>query len=366
MKTDIKKLLAGPFVRVLLLSILTFAAPTLSSAAVFVSVNLAPPELPVYTQPIAPGPGYIWTPGYWAYGPGGYYWVPGVWVLIPFVGALWTPGYWGWDDGRYVWHAGYWGRHVGFYGGVNYGFGYSGVGYQGGRWNNSTFMYNTAVNNINRTNIRNTYDQAVVSHANASRVSYDGGTGGLSAKPTAEERLAEHDQHRAATPAQLQHEQAARASRGQLASVNHAAPAVASTAKQPATTNRHAVGTAGPAHAHVANHTPAANRTPTVAATARQPAMENHHVVGTMAPAHANVANHTSVGAREPARSPVATNRAPPENANPRLASSHASNASFRPSGGSPHVQNEVHAQSASQGGHSGGGEHHEEGAKGH
>ena len=253
MKTDIKNLLVGPFVRVLLLAILTIGAPTLSSAAVFVSVNLAPPLLPVYTQPIAPGPGYMWTPGYWAYGPDGYYWVPGVWVLIPFVGALWTPGYWGWGDGSYVWHAGYWARHVGFYGGVNYGFGYSGEGYQGGRWNNGTFMYNTAVNNINRTNIHNTYDQAVTSNANASRVSYNGGTGGLSARPTAEERLAEHDQHRAAMPAQLQHEQAAKSSRGHLASVNHAAPAVTASAKQPAIENHHAVGTMGPAHANVAN-----------------------------------------------------------------------------------------------------------------
>jgi hypothetical protein len=374
MKTNIKNLLVGPFVRVLLLAILTMGAPTLSSAAVFVSVNLAPPLLPVYTQPIAPGPGYMWTPGYWAYGPDGYYWVPGVWVLIPFVGALWTPGYWGWGGGSYVWHAGYWAQHVGFYGGVNYGFGYSGEGYQGGRWNNGTFMYNTTVNNINRTNIHNTYDQAATSNANASRVSYNGGTGGLSARPTAEERLAEHDQHRAAMPAQLQHEQAAKSSRGQLAAVNHAAPAVTASAKQPAIENHHAVGTMGLAHANVANHTPP------VAATAKQPAIENHHVVGTMAPAHANGANHTpavaatakspparehaSVGAKEPASSAIEANHATPENANPRLASSHASNASIRPSGGAPHAQNEAHAQGPSQGGH-GGGEHREEGAKG-
>src|SRR5271155_4211039 len=344
MKTNIKNLLAGPFVRVLLLAILTMGAPTLSSAAVFVSVNLAPPLLPVYTQPIVPGPGYIWTPGYWAYGPDGYYWVPGVWVLIPFVGALWTPGYWGWGDGSYVWHAGYWGQHVGFYGGVNYGFGYSGVGYQGGRWNNGTFMYNTTVNNINRTNIHNTYAQAVTSNANASRVSYNGGTGGLSARPTADERLAEHDQHRAAMPAQLQHEQAAKSSRGQLASINHSAPAATAGAKQPAPAieNHHAVGTMGPAHTNVANHTPP------VAATAKQP------------PAR----EHASVGAKEKASSAIAANHGTAENANPRLASSHASNASIRPSGGAPHVQNEAHAQGPSQGGH-GGGEHREEGGKG-
>ena len=56
------------------------------------------------------------------------------WVSPPAVGVLWTPGYWGWVDGVYLWHAGYWGPHIGFYGGVNYGFGYGGVGCQGGYW----------------------------------------------------------------------------------------------------------------------------------------------------------------------------------------------------------------------------------------
>ena len=59
---------------------------------------------------------------------------PGVWVRPPQVGLLWTPGYWGWGGGAYLFHAGYWGPHVGFYGGVNYGFGYGGVGFGGGRW----------------------------------------------------------------------------------------------------------------------------------------------------------------------------------------------------------------------------------------
>ena len=115
----------------LLLAIVMLAMPASSSAQVLVSITTAPPELPVYEQPICTGEGYIWTPGYWAYGPEGYFWVPGTWVLVPEPGLLWTPGYWVWSDGLYVWHAGYWGPQVGFYGGVNYGYGYSGTGYQG-------------------------------------------------------------------------------------------------------------------------------------------------------------------------------------------------------------------------------------------
>jgi hypothetical protein len=117
------------------------------SADVAVQVNEAPPPLPDYEQPSCPVEGYIWTPGYWAYA-GGYYWVPGTWIAPPSVGLLWTPGYWGFVGGVYAFHAGYWGPHVGFYGGVNYGFGYVGTGFVGGRWVGGAFAYNQAVTNI--------------------------------------------------------------------------------------------------------------------------------------------------------------------------------------------------------------------------
>ena len=109
-----------------------------------VTAEVAPPPLPVYEQPELPGPGYVWTPGYWHYGAAGYFWVPGTWVMPPRVGVLWTPGYWGFAGGVYVFHAGYWGPHVGFYGGVNYGGGYVGTGYAGGRWVNGGFAYNAS------------------------------------------------------------------------------------------------------------------------------------------------------------------------------------------------------------------------------
>src|SRR6267143_134883 len=167
-------LFRAPFIRSLLLALALLGAPAASSAEVFVSVGFAPPPLPVYEQPLIPGPGYIWTPGYWAYGPEGYFWVPGTWVLAPFIGALWTPGYWGWDGGYYAWNRGYWGPRVGYYGGINYGFGYFGSGYYGGYWRNGAFNYNTAVNNVNVTYIRNVYNQPAVVNTNTSRVSFNG------------------------------------------------------------------------------------------------------------------------------------------------------------------------------------------------
>src|ERR1700723_550577 len=185
------------------------AATSTASAQVVLSVTVAPPALPVYTQPICPGDGYIWTPGYWSYSDdGGYFWVPGTWVEAPEVGFLWTPGYWGWSNGAYLWNAGYWGPEVGFYGGINYGFGYVGTGYFGGRWTDGHFFYNTRVNNVNVNVIHNTYARTVVVHD--SHVSYNGGHGGVSARPTAAQERFAHENHTAPTEAQERHGSEAR------------------------------------------------------------------------------------------------------------------------------------------------------------
>ena len=127
--------------------------PLAATAQISVAINIRPPPLPVYVQPPVPGDGYLWTPGYWAWSApdSDYYWVPGTWVLAPTPGYLWTPGYWGYGRGGYRWNVGYWGTRVGFYGGINYGFGYTGSGYYGGRWERGAFHYNQNVNNVNKT-----------------------------------------------------------------------------------------------------------------------------------------------------------------------------------------------------------------------
>jgi hypothetical protein len=206
------------------------ATPATASAQVVLSVSIAPPVLPVYTQPVCPGDGYLWTPGYWNYSDdGGYFWVPGTWVEPPTVGLLWTPGYWGWSNNAYLWNAGYWGPEVGFYGGINYGFGYVGTGYYGGRWTSGHFYYNTRVNNVNTREIHNVYQKSVVAHN--SHVAYNGGHGGVTARPTAAQEKFAREQHTAPTSAQEQHVSAARSDRSQFASANHGRPAVVATAK---------------------------------------------------------------------------------------------------------------------------------------
>ncbi len=213
------------------------------SLAQIVSITIAPPVLPVYVQPAIPAPGYIWTPGYWAYGVDGYFWVPGTWVLPPAVGLLWTPGYWGWSNGVYAWNAGYWGPTVGFYGGVNYGFGYGGIGYEGGAWRGGVFSYNRTVNNFGTVNITNVYNKTVI--VNNNRVAFNGGTGGLTARPTQLEEAAMHQQHVAATAMQTQHEHTASTTRENLASFNHGAPTVAATSKPGEFSGRGVVGARG-------------------------------------------------------------------------------------------------------------------------
>jgi WXXGXW repeat (2 copies) len=203
------------FLPLFLFAFLALAIPRPSQAqvAVGISVRIGPPPLRVYAQPICPGPDYLWTPGYWGYGDAGYYWVPGVWVMAPQPGLLWTPGYWGFAGGVYGWHPGYWGPHIGFYGGINYGFGYGGVGFVGGEWRGGHFFYNTAVMHVNVNVIHNTYINRRVIVNNNSHVAFNG-PGGVRAVPTREEMAAAHEQHFEATSTQMNHEHSAMARPG--------------------------------------------------------------------------------------------------------------------------------------------------------
>jgi hypothetical protein len=170
----------------------------------------APPQLPDNEQPPCPEEGYLWTPGYWAWSPAGYYWVQGAWVQPPRVGVLWTPGYWGWVDTVYLFHRGYWAPHIGYYGGINYGFGYFGVGFAGGRWVGNSFAYNGAVANVNEHAFHNVYREGVANDTARSRVSFNG-PGGSNFAPTAQERQFAAESH--IPPTSQQHQMMVQAAR---------------------------------------------------------------------------------------------------------------------------------------------------------
>lgn len=215
----------------IVIALLIVSAAAFAQVSIGIRVSFGPPALPVYEQPMCPQPGFIWVPGYWAWDNDyGYYWVPGTWVMAPEVGYLWTPGWWGWDDGFYVFHRGYWAREVGFYGGINYGYGYNGEGYYGGRWQGDRFYYNRSVTNINVTNIKNVYNTTVTNVSN-SHVSYNGGQGGVMARPTAAQQAVELQRHLEPVAAQTQHVQAARVNPQLRASVNQGRPPIAATVR---------------------------------------------------------------------------------------------------------------------------------------
>jgi hypothetical protein len=192
----------------LTLVLATFFAAHAFAGIQFV-VKIAPPPIVVFDQPACPGDGYIWTPGYYQYGDYGYYWVPGQWVLPPSVGLLWTPGYWGFVGGRYAWHEGFWGPKVGFYGGINYGNGYFGAGFTGGHWEGTVFRHNTAVSNVDRSKVHNTYvDRSVVQEIKGPNHAFNG-KGGSKAQPSGGELETGRSPHQGPTPVQVSHAQEA-------------------------------------------------------------------------------------------------------------------------------------------------------------
>lgn len=337
----------------LALAIVAVPATSTVEAAVFVGVTIttAPPVLPIYVQPAIPAPGYIWTPGYWAWGDDGYFWVPGTWILPPYVGALWTPGYWGWSSGVYIFHAGYWARHVGFYGGINYGFGYTGVGYGGGYWGHGGFYYNRTVNRIDNVHITNVYNKTVINNVTINRVSYNGGNGGVSARPSSQDAAYAHERHTAPIAAQMQQHQLASQNQSLRASFNHGAPPIAATAHPGVFGNRDVVAAHGVPQASASRAAPMPNHLNALpsagfahAANGARPGMPGNGMNHAGMQAHAMQAPRAGQPHAPHARPQAFSEARPPAMIHPT---------GSRP-GGAPHGAPQAHPN------HPGGGEPHE------
>jgi hypothetical protein len=205
----------------LMLGLLPVSSP--AQFGIAVNISTAPPPLPEYSQPPCPDPGYLWEPGYWAWSSDGYYWVPGVWVEPPQPGLFWTPGYWAFENGDYRWNDGYWGPQVGFYGGVDYGFGYPGEGFYGGMWQGRAFRYNTAYWHVDRDRIHDFYERRENFHENHDRASFNG-RGGIQARPTPQDERAMRAHHFQPTPRQLQHRDTASRNPQYQYKANHGRP----------------------------------------------------------------------------------------------------------------------------------------------
>jgi hypothetical protein len=68
-----------------------------------VYVRVGPPAPIVETRIVAPGPGYVWIPGYHTWDGRAYVWRPGRWDRGPRANARWVPARWV-HDRRHGWY----------------------------------------------------------------------------------------------------------------------------------------------------------------------------------------------------------------------------------------------------------------------
>ncbi|HYM25967.1 MAG TPA: YXWGXW repeat-containing protein [Vicinamibacterales bacterium] len=73
-----------------------------------VYVRIAPPVPIVEARVVAPGPGYVWVPGYYALQRGAYVWLPGRYVLPPRARAVWIAPHWEHERRGWFFVEGHW------------------------------------------------------------------------------------------------------------------------------------------------------------------------------------------------------------------------------------------------------------------
>ncbi len=90
------------------LSASLLGAPACASPGGRFYVRVGPPVPIVEARVVAPGPRYIWVPGYYLWTGRAYAWAPGRWVLPPRPRAVWVPGHWTHDRRGWYFVGGYW------------------------------------------------------------------------------------------------------------------------------------------------------------------------------------------------------------------------------------------------------------------
>jgi len=96
-----------PKLRLLLLVVSLGMATWVQAAEVIVRVA-PPPPVSTAVIGVAPGPRYVWTPGYHRWNGDRYVWVAGRWVIPPRRGVVWVPPHWAPRPGGYVFVPGHW------------------------------------------------------------------------------------------------------------------------------------------------------------------------------------------------------------------------------------------------------------------
>ena len=68
----------------------------------------APPAPRYGIVGVAPGPGFVWTEGYWNLAGSRWLWMPGRWMRPPHRNAVWVAPEWRQEGRGYRFHRGYW------------------------------------------------------------------------------------------------------------------------------------------------------------------------------------------------------------------------------------------------------------------
>lgn len=87
-----KRFISGIFFSAVVALALTACPPPPPVGVSYVAT--APPALRSEVVMAAPGPGYVWVPGYWNWGGSDYVWVGGGWHRPPHDGATWHAPRW--------------------------------------------------------------------------------------------------------------------------------------------------------------------------------------------------------------------------------------------------------------------------------
>src|SRR5262245_55632880 len=98
-----QKILVGAFL--LAGTILTGCATGYGSGAY---VRYGPPAPRYGAGGYAPGPGYVWTDGYWDWRGRDWHWMSGSWVRPPRPRAVWVTPRWYQDGRHWRFRRGYW------------------------------------------------------------------------------------------------------------------------------------------------------------------------------------------------------------------------------------------------------------------
>ena len=73
-----------------------------------VYVRTGPPPIRAEVVGVAPGPGYVWVPGYYRHDGRAYVWVGGRWDRPPRARARWVPAHWERDRRGWYFVEGHW------------------------------------------------------------------------------------------------------------------------------------------------------------------------------------------------------------------------------------------------------------------